>query len=292
MKRENSAIPQEFPYDLTDDLGEIISSEWQCPGVYYVATDSGESAFALECYIVERNSGISDAAKKYGTPMPSYPNLLAFDVNAERGGAEIIRYEIGLYRVKNNLPLPDNEPLLVNAVYGREDHPEYFGAFPAPTYTPRGFTTRYKALMNGVFVLETDRGERMLAVCHPFADSTFSGYTLYYSEQTDFDRERGLDNTLGCLFFPEKAMCLAIFELLPGNPKILRSGMIGLAELCNAIWYGFPEYAARYNSNEQAGVNDMLAHLLGLLGMNKEPEGSENNLITLNLDAGTDFLRF
>ena len=63
--------------------------------------------------------------------------------------------------------------------------------------------------------------------------------------------------------------------------------------LMNAIWKYAPMYAAAYNAQEQAGLNDALGLLLQTLGAEDvELEGASEYMITLDPDAGTDFIGF
>lgn len=281
-----------FPHNVEDDLGTIIGSEWQCPGVWYVANE-GNGQYAGEFYIVENDAPcISDAAKLHGAYLEHHPDLLLYRLDDTEGGRSIIRYEIACYCKRHGLPLPDGESLLMAAVYAMETNPEYFGSFPAPIHTPRGTLTRYQAIVNGVFVLETDECERLIAVCYPLWDAALTDYTKKLAEQTDYDRQHDIDTTLGYLFFTEEHGCLALFELSSEFPKILKGPIDALA-LYNAIWQNHPDYAALFNSNEQAGLHDALGLLLRIIfGEDVELTGSVERMISYHLDAGTDYLRF
>ena len=281
-----------FPHDVTDDLGTIIHTEWQCPGVWYVANE-GNGFIAGEYYIVEHDTlCISDAAKLHGTYLANHPDLLLYDLLDPEGGKGIIQYEIARYRKQHGLPLSDDNPLLATAVYAMETNPEYFGSYPAPIQTPHGILTRYQTIANGIFVLETDECERMIAICYPLWDTTLTEYTIAFGEQTAYDRQHGIDNTLGYLFFPVKHGCLALFELLIDAPEILSSPLIDPAALNNAIWQLHPEYAAIYNRGEVEGKHDAFAALLRFLGVEDvEPTVLPERLIKLTMGVGTDYLK-
>ena len=284
---------QEFPYDLLDELGELLQTELECPGVYYVLAQETDSLVAHEYYLIEQSSEhISNEAKAYGSPLPHHPDLLSVSLDTEHGGGAVIRFEIKRYLVQHHLPLPDGDTLLTAAIYGMEDYPEYFGSYPAPLSAPRGFTTRYKELIPGVFAIETDTCETMLAVCYPRWYDGFSSYTMRFSEQTAFDREQGIDNTLGFLFFPRDAACLAVFELLPGNPNLRKSELLDLVALHNALWTQYPDYAIAYNRDEQAGFHDLLAAITFDLEGVAERNGSLENVIAMTERVGTEWLRF
>ena len=284
---------QDFPYDLSEDIGEVIRWNQECPGVYYAAIDEGNPQIASEYFIVEnRTVSLTSAAKAYGKALVTTIFLFSAMLLLEHGGGALIKYEIARYRAKNRLPRQSEDSLLALARYAMTDYPDYFGAYPAPLVTPRGCTTRYKSLMTGVFALETDRCEIMIAVCYPIGRDLFSDYTMHYIETVEYDHKHGIDNTLGYLFFPSKAACLAVFELIPGNPEILKSGIVDQSALMNAIWANFPNYAVIYNADEQRGNHDMLGMLLNLHGAELELKGAADNMIAMNLNASTDFLRF
>ena len=108
---------------------------------------------------------------------------------------------------------------------------------------------------------------------------------------TDSDKEQGIDNTLGYLFFQEKEFCLVIFELVQVREEWIETGMVNRPALMNAIWQFHPDYAASHNISEQHGLNDGLGLLLKSLGHDIELTGSTDNMISIDLDAGVDFLR-
>lgn len=60
----------------------------------------------------------------------------------------------------------------------------------------------------------------------------------------------------------------------------------------NAIWKYAPMYAAAYNAEEQVGLHDNPNILLQMLRKDSELQGSPKHMISLGLDAGTDFIGF
>jgi len=212
-------MPQNLPCGLPDDIGKIVKAEPECPGVWYAVIET-DGFPAAEYYIVARDAdGVSDEAKAYGKPLPHHPKLLAYSLDDPRSGAGILRYEILRRRVQNRLPLPEGETLLSAAVFGMENYPDYFGSWPAPRMTPRGFTTRWRERRPGVFTIETDRGETLLAVCCPLWTSCLPEPIRRLAEQTDFDRAHGIGSTLGYLFFPEAAAHLVLAALPNENTE-------------------------------------------------------------------------
>ena len=72
-----------------------------------------------------------------------------------------------------------------------------------PLVTPKGNSLRYKRLMRGVFIIETERNELIIVVAYSILSCDFLEYTLKRGEKTEYDSTRGIDNTLGYLFFSE-----------------------------------------------------------------------------------------
>ena len=293
MNIENNVTElDDFPYDLSDDFGSIVHAENQCLGVWYVANE-GNGVIAGEYYIVERDAPcISKAAKAYGMFLPNHPELLVYRADDPEHGRNALLYEVAMYRQKNGLPPRDGVPVLDTAVFGMENNPEYFGSYPAPIHTPHGALTRYKSIINGVIALETNKGERMIALCYPIWNAALSDYAVSVAEQTEYDLANNIHKTLGYLFFAETHGCIALFELLGEFPQILSSPLIDAAALGNAVWQNHPDYAAIYNHNEQEGLHDCLAGLLRFLGVEDvEPTASPDRLIKLTLGVGADYLK-
>lgn len=284
---------QDFPFDISKDLGEVVNWDEECPGVYYVQVVSLDEEQDTEFYLVDRQSKIiSETARAYGVHLENCDSVIAFSCNAPHGGKKVLEYEMLRYCAENDLKNNSRDTMLSTAVFGKMDYPEYFGDFSAPNVTPRGFTTRYKALISGVFAIETDRCEKMIAVCFPIWDSAFTDYTLRYAEQNELDKAQGIENTHGYLFFPENSMSLALFELVQDYKEMRSSKMIDVPALCNAVWQQYPQYAAVFNREEQEGLHDIFGTIFASLGFPVELNGSVDRIIPLTLDAGTDFLHF
>ena len=100
-----------------------------------------------------------------------------------------VRYESLRYRLTHDLPLDEDESdsLHTISVFGMEICPAYFGDYPVPSFTPRGFTTRHQKLMRGVFALETDQREKMVALCYPIWNAELPEAVIEAAEQIDVD---------------------------------------------------------------------------------------------------------
>lgn len=289
---KEQADPNELPTALKEAFEEIKLAEQVCPGVYYVSARRGEEdPAAREYYVVfEDAPAISSQARAYGEQLPDWPDMRLYSFDQENSGYGIIEYEICRYQLKNSLPTQGDASLHSIAIYHMEQYPGYFGAYPVPLVTPRGYTVRHKALMNGIYWLETDRGEEVLAVCYPIWECDVTEETQRRGEQTDFDREHGIDTTLGYLFFPEEAACLVLFELWPCYEGLRTSGLIHYKALMNAIWSRFPEYAAAYNAQEQLSLHDSFGLLLHAVGCETELKASPDRMIALSPEEQVPYL--
>jgi len=77
------------------------------------------------------------------------------------------------------LLLPEGRTIHEIVALGRKVHPEYFGAFPVPQLTPWGYTLGHMVLTNGLYWIETNTFQKVLAVCFPMYDE-LSGSALNY----------------------------------------------------------------------------------------------------------------
>lgn len=290
MNRENNSGEIDLPVDVSE-LGEVKTVTEECPGVYYLAAQPEDSCSFLpdEYYIVLENAPISKDARKYGVPLKCGGGLM-YSISQGDTGSKIIEYELLRYKSAHGLPLPERTGLHECAIFGAELHPSYFGMLPVPQMTPWGYTTRSRTLANGIYLLETDQCVETLAVSYPIWQGDLSEAALRYARRTDYDKDKGIENTLGYQFFPHSAICVAIFELLEGHSEWLDEHKVNLPALMNAIWHGCPEYAMAYNVGEQKGLHDAFGLLLRTLGYEAELSGSDNRMISVNPEAGTDYL--
>ncbi len=292
IERDNTTWPEGLPKELEDFFYEVKFVEVEAPGVYsIIARMHPDRLLTDEFYVVDRSSTIiSDAAKKYGGAMSEIPQFLLFPYDKKDGGFPIIAYELARYRVTNGEKLERMGNLHNMAFYGMEQYPHYFGYYPAPTMTPKGYMTRYQTIDNGIFLLETDQGNRLMAVCYPIWESDLSDALTEAGLQTDYDIAHSISETLGYLFFEEPYFCLVIFELVYLREEWVKSGMVDLAALMNAIWRDQPGYAAAHNLSEQSGLHDALGVLLNILGTEVELSSSTDRMIAITPNAGCDYL--
>ena len=295
MDREKDWIaPADLPFDLhslEQEYGPVERAEIKCPGIYYLRIAPPEDHLTnVWLYIVTEDAHISKEARQYGKPVSEHPELRLFERESGDCHWMVIEYEILRYRTKNKLPLGEFDSLRTASAFGMEVCPEYFGTYPVPSLTPWGYTARHKTIHNGVYWIETDQCVSTLAVCCVIRDD-FSKAVLDLSETTEYDREHGLDQTIGYIFFRGDDICLPLLELVRGNDQWDWS-LIDRQALMNAVWRSFPEYAAAYNMREQQGKNDCFGMLLLTFGIETELRSSMENMIVLTPGVGTQFFNF
>ena len=242
--------PDDLPFNLMAEIGAVQYAEIKSPGVYFLIAEKDSER--TEVYVVTEDApAISEKARNYGQGLSDYPGLLVYPLHEKGSGKHIIDFEVCRYQVKCHLPIEGIEDSLLSlALYGMEEYPDYFGTFPVPYHTPRGCTVRHKTLLNGVYWLETDRCEEMLAVCHPIWEADITIPEQKLAEQLTYDRMLGINNTLGYLFFPKHSSCIPLYELCRLYSQVEENGPIDMAALMNAILRSYPEYAAAHNAEE------------------------------------------
>lgn len=279
--REYSATkikPSPLYRELYDDAAVI---EEECPGVQYLCIER-RGGRPTEYYIVEKNSPvISGEAKRYGKPFSDRPDLLMYVMDDVADGKAIIEYEIKKYHTVNEIHKPGDESLKDFTPYAAELNPEYFGMLLPPRSTPAGITLRWRSLMNGVYLHETEKCELVVSVCPPLCEHDFSEYAHGLGAKSE-----------DCLFFREQDACVALFELAQICPALKTSDMIDWPALMTAIWKYHPEYAVSYNIGEQKGFHDPTANLLNTLGIESEAEIKAENMISFSAEGNTDYLFF
>lgn len=290
-KKEISPETLPFYADWPDDCwGSITRAESVCPGVYYLNARQEGLPFGREYYaVLEDAEAVCREARTYGAPLSENSGVRLFEAGPRDGGWEIVEYEIEKYRLSHGGQPQKNFTLHGAAVYGMELYPGYFGEYPVPFATPMGYTCRHKRIDNGIYWIETDRQESCLAAAYPYSDE-FSGFAQKLAVRLREDEEKGLEQTLGYLFFPQKVYCIPLFELMEYRNW---DAVVDRAALMNAIWDGFPEYAAAYNAREQSGQHDLLGVTRILLGeAGVRLRGSPDFVISVTPDAGRQFFRF
>ena len=86
----------DLPFDLTAELGEVVTVELKSPGVYYIATKkAGDIPECPEVYVVTADApAISEKAWTYGQEFPGHPDLRVYDILQPKSGRYIIDFEM------------------------------------------------------------------------------------------------------------------------------------------------------------------------------------------------------
>ncbi len=283
-------MDKQFPYDVTDELGEVQFCEEQCPGVYFISCiQKVNKGLCREFYIIEKGTcAIPGEAKRMGRQLAYTPDLLAYALEDVSGGQKIIEYEASKFRVMHGLALPEGVTLYDIALDGMETNPEYFGTYQVPSHTPLGYTLRHKAIDNGVYWIETDQCCRVFAVCSILCDE-LSDAACALAAQECSNKKGSLAHMMDYLFFTKQASCIPVYELMLARKHWWTSGVINRQALENAIWCSYPEYAANHNLQETAGQHDMLGLLLNDLNIPADLTHSDEHMIAISPNADTEF---
>ncbi len=284
----NRPGPEELAQKLNEMLGRISPLKTEAPGVYYLTVRNFGETYMVE----ESSSTISDEVKGYGKKYSDYPGLLFYPFNETKGGFKLVAYELEKYAVKQRFSGHDSASLRSVAVYAAEYHPEFFGTYPVPLHTPWGCTIRHRSIENGVYWLETDLCREVLTICYPIWDADLSAEAVGLGVVTEYDQLHDINATLGYRFYKKADACVPIFELLKTRMHWSRTGQIDVPTLMNAIWRDHPDYALNHNIKEQTGANDEISLLFRQLGIEVDPNISQENMITLFPDAGVEYLHF
>ncbi len=195
---KDQLTPEELPFDLKNEIGEIGKVQRFIPGVYCL-TAPKEGCPVENYYVVMEFAAVFAAVSKYGR---QFPGLRLYPVSEDAGGWRIVEYELAKYQMARSPELLSEEAeqeFHRTALFAAGYHPEYFGEYPVPIRTPRGCTLRHQKLENGVYWLETSQCEELLAVCYPIWNTEFTSIARVIGEPTEYDSIQGYDKTMGYL---------------------------------------------------------------------------------------------
>ena len=90
MDSKKSFDGEKLPVDVSE-LGELCSSELECPDVYHltVKPESDHSPFPMEYYLMLDGAPISREAREYGTSLKNSQGLV-FSLEQKGSGVKII----------------------------------------------------------------------------------------------------------------------------------------------------------------------------------------------------------
>ena len=254
------------------------------PGVYYIAASCGPSRVADEYYVVDDDTSIiSQTAKRYGRRLHwSLRGSCSMTGMINRAAAALLNMRLqntdtGIIFLTRLAPRCMTLRYITwNTIRSTLEHTQRRSA---PLY---GYTTRYQALINGVFWIETDQCKEVLAVCYPMWNGDFSDGVMELGVTVETDEQVGMDTSLGYLFFEKTAGSLALFEQWQIYDSLRNSGYIDYPALMNYIWKYAPEYAAAHNLSNQFGLYDTFGLLLNALGEEQELQNFPENNISIS----------
>lgn len=275
---------EEYLYSLEDEIGEIVNiSEWS-QGVYHVdARKNGP--FLREYFAVPDSSPLAAKVRRYGERREG---LRLFDNADDASGWQIVQYEITKYNgARGGKPVAEAVFRDVT-LHAMELYPEYFGQFPVPFHTPRGYTLRHRTLSNGVYWLETSQYKELLAVCFPVWHARLSAAALMGGERLEIDKAADASAT-PYLFFSRELSCVPLYELLAVH-KDWEGTVLRPRALMNALWEYAPAYAMHLNGG---GMDPPLAVFAGALRAEAGlamPGPDGKRVVAMFPGEGTDFL--
>lgn len=272
--------PEELPLNLKSEIGEIKAIQEFDPGVCYL-TAQKENRGLENFYVVMESAAVFAAVSRYGR---QFPGLRLYPVSEDASGWRIVEYELGKYQMTQNRALISEETereFHRATLFAAGYHPEYFGEYPVPTRTPRGYTLRHQKLENGVYWLETSQCEELLAVCYPIWNTEFTSIARVTGEPSEYDYIQGYDKTLGYLFFSQERSCIAFYELIQTRPA-WEGPLIDKPALMNAIWKNCPKYAVTLPQLDEAEWKHYLSRI----------KAERDEIIGIYPDAGDDFMLF
>lgn len=271
--------------ELEAELGEIVKmSEWN-PGVYHLDVHR-EEIFFEEYFAVLDDAPMAAKLDGYGQKMDG---LRLFSLEDVTSGWHIVQYECSKYNIiSRRKPVPEKVFRDIG-LHAMEAHPEYFGAFPVPYYTPHGYTLRYRTLSNGIYWLETSQGKELLTVCFPIWNAELSPAAVSFGEMTKWDMLTGVKASTCYVFFSKETSCVPLYELMETR-KEWENTVISLPELMNALWMYAPKYALHLSGGNNQVVDDEITRFLEASGQEAMPPSDGSTIIGMFPDAGTDFL--
>ena len=281
MTGEKGHLPAgELPFDLKNEIGEVQAFRMFIPDVYYL-TAQKKGCAAENYYAVMESAAVFPAVSRYGHP---YPGLRLYAVSEDTSGWRVLEYELGKYQMARNRELITEETereFHRAALFAAGYHPEYFGEYPVPIRTPRGYTLRHQKLENGVYWLGASQCKEFLAVCYPIWNTEFTSIARVIGEPTEYDSIQGYDKTFGSLFFSRRSCCVAFYELMQTRPG-WEGKVIDKPAVMNAIWRYLPKYAAMAPGLSETSWKNYLSRL----------EAERERVIRMSPEAGDDFMLF
>jgi len=284
----------ELSFDLPDaDWDNVQKTTEECPGVFYLSICRPDSIVCRELYAVTPSAVpeiISEEAITYGNKIG---NIYFFEYDIEHSGWHLIQYEIMRYKCKHGIQCYETQSLYGTAAFATEQYPEYFGETIPPRCTPWGLVVRYKKAVDGVYFLETDRCEWVLALSFPVWSVGISEDAKQFGSFCEVDKRMNQEEA-EYLYFQRNKCAPPIFELLQNEDYTgIRKFIVSQEVLENVLYKETPFYVIAKNLSEVAWLK-AISTLLEATGEKTEneqlAEQAEKNYIHLRPDLANQEL--
>jgi len=290
--KDNGQEYMEVNFNLPDDdkinIQDIVE---ECPGVFYLSVRKPDSIVQRELYAVLPSAVpeiISEETIAYGDKIE---DTYFFEYDKGHNGWHLVQFEVLRYKTKRGLFIDETQSLYGAAIFATEQYPEYFGETIPPRCTPWGLVIRHKRAADGVYFLETDQCEWVLALSFPVWSVSISENAQQYGSFCEEDK-RMIQEEAKYLYFQRDKCAPAIYELLQDETyKGIRKFINSQEILETNLYMKTPSYAIAQNLSEV----DWLRFIAGLLGIPEEQiddEQYEKNYIRLYADlTSQEFLK-
>jgi len=185
----------------------------ECPGVFYLSVCRPDSIVRRELYAVLPSAVpeiISEETITYGNQIG---DICFFEYDVEHNGWHLVQFEILRYKTKHGFLQDKTESLYSVAMFAAELYPEYFGETIPPRCTPWGLVIRHRKVADGIYFLETDRCQWVLALSFPVWSIDLSDSTQKHGSFCAEDKRLG-QKEAEYLYFRRDDCEPVIFELL------------------------------------------------------------------------------
>lgn len=285
MNNEKKPFSEDTLSALRKELGEIISTNEEMPGVYYI--EAGQSTCISHGYYAVLDAApIAAKVQHYGKKING---LRLFNCDEVSSGWQIVHYEVNKYCITAKKRSILEWRFRDMSLHAMEVHPEYFGMFPVPFHTPCGYTLLHRTLANGIYWLETSECKELLAVCFPIWSAELSPAAVTLCKLLRRDIRAGVEASTCYIFFSKEASCVPLYELMEARRE-WDGTVIDRPALMNAIWEFMPQYAMRLNGQTDVEFETIASRFWENSGIEPFPKPNSARMICMFPNAGTDFL--
>lgn len=258
-------VPFDFDETLWGEIQQITEVE---KGVFEIAAKHRHDIVCRELYVVVADAVpeiISEETISYGTAIK---DATVFLHEKDGNGWELVDYELSRFRAKLRPSEESREELFSAMAYTAEKYPAYFGGMIPPRSTPWGLTLRVKKAAEGVYFLETDAVEWVLAVANIIWTVDLSDSVQKLGSSCDMDRRINRQEA-EYLYFRKENWGPVVYELLDYSEYRGLLQYISSKEALETLLYlQHPKYTLLHNQTQTTGngKSDLLTNLLACLG--------------------------